>query len=204
MDQAAEVPIRNQEDIVDNDLLSKAQTLKNLPELSSTDPNNPLNKVQDVFLTLLGEKPASWVEVPVNADVDSLRETLGGLGLHSELVKEARGYRLIVSKDPKVLRQVLDDEVHPTQRNPKTVGDFSVGKLLGYPETAIRALQEWRVLEPEEQERFLKESGIYGKVHAFRMSKDNWQQELEILKKWAKLTEEYGLSTKSSNRGTRG
>ena len=60
--------------------------------------------------------------------------------------------------------------------------DAELGKLLGYPETAVDAFAKHQTLQIDELPQFVKESGILDFI-TFAFSKEHWRDELEVLKK---------------------
>jgi len=67
---------------------------------------------------------------------------------------------------------------------------IAIGRLLGYPETALRASgseEEYRQIENsmDPQDRKYLNFGFFG------LSKEHWQDELPLMKRWATAVEQY-------------
>lgn len=169
------------------DLLAKAQKLKASPLFVNPSTGAELLEKWQIFLVLAGCKPVSevasghWVEVPggrqtVADDPKQVGALLQSLGLHyhlSDLDGHATG--AIVALTP----ETLDKYLHAS-------GSSSVGELFGYPKTAVKAFEqgESALLPVAEQEQREREAGLPDILTTFRLSRNHWADELNVVKAW--------------------
>jgi len=150
------------------------------------------NEKADIILDWFGLKPAAMIEVSCYKrmskkdflkKVATLKNILTGLGLRYKLhlnypkrSNEVTRYSF-VAKNEKIFKRIIvanaeKDIIVRRQR---------VGKLLGYPSTAIKAFSETNHLHPQDLPIPIKDLEIL-KFLNFRLSK-NWRTELSYVKR---------------------
>lgn len=177
------------------ELLAKAKLLKDGPFFTATFVvgANSLIEKQQVFLTLAGVKPVSYVSAARwTGDPTKLESTaddkralgifLDQLGLAYHLSGDESETLVVVSKDRSLVEAFLSA---PDEDN-RIRGD-----LLGYPKTAIEGAEarDWR----EDETELLEANGLAGMVF-FRLSQDHYAEELEVIRQWRRILEVYGLT----------
>lgn len=163
-------------------------------------------------LAYLNEKPASWIEVSeryeqaeiekkegkilnqLEIEKDQVQQILDKIGLAYEMKKFKTkerttynsGYNFLVSKNPENLFQL--------KKALEGGDEKEIGLAFGCPETAVEglasknALYDYKKLPEKEQKRLIKEKT--SKFFLFRLSKDYWQEELILVRKWQGLIKE--------------
>ena len=119
---------------------------------------------------------------------DSLQvaEFLTTLGLYFDLSDSDKSVtQALVSLDPLLLvryREAEDDQA-------------TIGRLFGYPETAIKAFAEGedKLLPVEEADIHISEAGLSHSFVGFRLSKAYWREELAVVRQWQEILLAYGL-----------
>ncbi len=162
----------------------------------------------DVMLLYLKEKPAAFVEISrriykdkeesealnqVTREKDRFQETLEKLKFpyQTKEFKEEEektrnlGHYFYIGRDPEKLSRLLEAI--------KNKDDKEIGLSLGYPESACDAFVnkttiDYSELPKEERKRILKEGTL--KFSPFYFSRDHWQEELDLVKKWQQLIKE--------------
>jgi len=163
---------------------------------------------KDLVLSYLNEKPASWIDVSErykqtekNEDEilnqlelkrDEIRKILDKTGFVYEVekfkIKERTmynaGYNFIIARNSEDLSRL--------KRGLKRGDTKEIGLSIGYPETAVEAFINKKVLDynklpKEESKRLIKEKT--SKFLDFRLSKNNWQEELNLVRRQQKLIE---------------
>ncbi len=138
----------------------------------------------DLILVLLGVKKAT--DIPVykwNDSLEKVRETIVNetkLKL-AQLQRESRNRNLVawygVARDQNTADQLA--------RLDSSKDHEEFGKMMSFPQTAIDAFIKSNKLKNED---YPDMSGIV--VH-FALSKDNWQEEVNLLKYWSELIKKY-------------
>jgi hypothetical protein len=188
---------RNKVPTLSLELYRKAQILRAAPLFE--DRGGAHHQKAILFLVLAGAKPvgeaSSGHMVRVGdvghsvADNPKLVEKfLSSLGLTCEVTKSviAGATDAVVSLDPNLVAQYRQ----------AANGDFAtVGRLFGYPETAVTAFAAGpdRLLTAGEQDRYVAEAGINPDVVMFRLSREHWADELIVAARWQQLLEAAGL-----------
>ncbi|HEU5157678.1 MAG TPA: hypothetical protein VFU43_11845 [Streptosporangiaceae bacterium] len=177
------------------ELLAKAKLIKDSPFFTATFVvgANPLIEKQQVFLSLVGIKPVSYVSAahwtgdPAKLesaadDKHELGAFLDELGLAYHFSGNESETLAVVSKDSRLVEEFVNapDEDNRTR-----------GRLLGYPQTAIEwaETRNWR----EDEADLLEANGLAGMVF-FRFSRDHAGEELEVVRQWRRILETYGLA----------
>jgi hypothetical protein len=164
----------------------------------------------DLILTYLGEKPTSMIEIAydskkpfaelkeVLSKKEELEKILSATKLAFKILEkeetdengfDRKVFQFLVGKDEKGVQELERALVERDDRKMK--------RLLGYPETSIKALFEgtildekmwWKSLSEKEREDLLQE-GVLNFI-TFPLSKDHWQEELKIARqRQAKIKE---------------
>jgi hypothetical protein len=183
---------------LDPDLVRKAELLKHSEFFVGTTDGAPLVEKQQIFLVLATVKPLSsvmtghWVPTTedgrvigrhtVGDDPKEVKAFLDSLGLASKVAFEGYATTAVVTNRP----GLLSEYQHATD-------SVAVGRLFGFPETAIAAFAGATCMDTEEQHRIEKEAGIPDFVPTFRFSRDHWCEELSTVKEWSELLHAYGL-----------
>ena len=152
----------------------------------------PLQNKQVIFLTLCGKKPVShafsaqWIEKRGSMysrpdDEQGVGELLKQLGLVFTLASDENGTWVTVSLDQSLLKKMSSSD------------DRALGRLLGYPESAVLAYGIDDMLEIEEQDKLMEAAGLPITMPQFCMSKSHADEELELLKDWYETLRHYGL-----------
>ena len=164
---------------------------------------------KDLALTYLNEKPISYIDVSerykqteknedeilnqLEIEKDQVQQILDKIGFVYEIKKFKikdrttydAGYDFIISRNLESLSRL--------KRSLKEGDEKGIGLALGYPKTAVEAFINKKVLDynelpKEESKRLIKEKT--SKFLGFRLSKDNWQEELNLVRRQQKLIEE--------------
>lgn len=181
---------------IDAGLLHKARQLKQSSLFVNPSDGAELLEKQLIFLVLAGCKPVAevasghWIDVPggrrtVADDPGLVGEFLHSLGLFyhlSDFGGRATGATVAVTSE--TLEQYT-----------RAMGSSNVGKLFGYPDTAVRAFQtgESALLPTGQQELREQEAGLPDTLTMFRLSLDHWAEELEVIEEWYSVLQTAGL-----------
>jgi len=147
----------------------------------------------EIILILLGEKPATEYTLhPWNEDPTSFQEKLESIGLVvikesiiSDTNKPPKKIDFYIAKDAKTATKL-------STLNP-AVDHEEFGALMGFPHSAIKAfLSGKRKDYPTENK--IRDGVVFGMA----MSKDNFEQELALLKHWSNLIKQYAPDTYKS------
>lgn len=144
----------------------------------------------ELILVLLGAKESAIIDVSVN-DVDlpeKVAEVLRkqcGLSVR-EIIKE----QLKTSWPSRQYAIALDDNTAQNLANlDPTRHHQEVGKLLGYPQSATDGFVGLNTLDRKNW------PDMKGIIFRMALSKENYQQEIELLKKWSDLIKENAPET---------
>jgi hypothetical protein len=155
-----------------------------------------LTDKQAVFLVVAGAKPVAeaasghWLTTAsgravVADDPKAVANFLKSLGLAYQISGDGQATVAAVALRPDLVQAYLDAR-----------GDFAIGQLLGYPETAIAAYAQGDCLTIPEQEAAQQTAGMPPDFLPFRFSRDHWQEELLVATDWFELLRTYGLTTR--------
>lgn len=182
----------NPEKIINQESVAEAE-LKRKVELIEELPIDTYAK-SDLILALLEIKPASVIDFHRGrvGRRGNLEEALKECGLyfekevnyvryHAHLTDHLADY--FVSKNLKNVQ-----ELHQGWNDN---GDLICGVLLGFPQTAVEAYakKEWNKLLTIEEVEFLEKK--FRVNIPFRMTRDNWQEEIKVAQKWADALKKY-------------
>ncbi len=145
--------------------------------------------VANIILVGEGQKPACTVTLQENTpqkDADWLLWHLGSFGLHAEQQPPQKGHSDIYIHIARTFGYLTLLEYFFWQK------DFpdhheGLGKVLGYPESAIRGYVAKAMADEEAVlPRVLNEDELlaYRHLRPFRLSKENWQEEVSVVKMW--------------------
>lgn len=159
---------------------------------------------RDAFLTFAGFKPVSTVDVNPErhlgdglytyspGQLQSLRDIFGRLQMHQ--VVDPNDYcnswdtlQVSISRSGALLGAL---------RNARQAkDDYSIGRLYGYPETAVRAYVDQTMLSWDEQVRYcdIFYSGIPEFYVGFRLSREHYRDEIFEVNRWYQLLAQYGF-----------
>lgn len=170
-----------------------------------------MGKAQDLFLAAIGEKPVSLLTFfdpiedkpfsdyvkPNQKNCVEINQLLSSLGLEYITVDKESSYDLIVGLDEDVVTEAkaLHDENVLDEQGKMSDAFHRIGYLLGYPDSAVEAMQASQLLDFWTQLKYLREYGIKPKFNRFRFSKKHWLSEIEVMKHWFDLCEQFGLRT---------
>jgi hypothetical protein len=172
------------------ELARKAELLKAAPLF--VDRGGGYHQKQILFLVLAGAKPVGeavsghMVRVgdrghSVADDPKLVGEFLTSIGLEYDLSSfDGRATDALVSLDRRLLRQYQAAEE----------GDYATaGRLFGYPDSAVTAFAAGldRLLSQNNQARYATEAGIDPAVLMYRLSQENWAEELKVAARWQQL-----------------
>lgn len=174
---------------------NKVEILKASQLFASNIDDAPYTEMQSILLTLAGKKPVSevtackWIITPTSrhsepADEDEVSDLFVSLGLFFYVYDNQCATSVAISTD----KTLLDEHANNISSN------STLGKLFGYPETAVKAYGDNELMMGiEEQDELLESEGIPLFTPMFRFSKANFRQELETLKDWHMTLKEYNL-----------
>ncbi len=154
-----------------------------------------LSEKQTIFLVLAGLKPVAeaasghWVADAHGRhtepdDPAAVAMFLDSLGLAYRLSQDEHATDAMVSLQPSLIEQ-----------SAAAANDLvSMGRLFGYPATAVEAFGRDHCLPADEQERVEQDAGLdAGFFVGFRFSTQHWQEELAVLQQWNAVLRAYGL-----------
>lgn len=169
------------------ELHHKARLLINSPLFDGTPLGHPVLEKQLIFLVLAGLKPVAevtsghWVEVErgrktVADDASEVSTFLKLLGLsHSLSSFDGHATDAIVALRPHLIEEYRQAK-----------GAMAVGRLFGYPETAVQAFEAGgeALLSLAEQEQLEREAGLPDGFTHFCLSREHAVEELAVVKGW--------------------
>ncbi len=142
----------------------------------------------EIMLVLLGEKLAAELLIFPNSDKEKIKKSLEELGL---IVKEKESRKF--SKAESAIAIAKDEATAERLVNADPSKDHEeFGELMSYPGTAIEAFGKKKLQFNEEDENYPDFKDI---IFKFQLSKKNWQEEFELLKKWSKSIKKYSPET---------
>lgn len=170
------------------ELYSKAEILK-ATELFSDD----LNARRGILLVLAGEKPVAtvtsghWQETDtgrtrVADDPSEVAAFLDQLGLVHQLRPDQYGTDATIAQSAEVLEEY--------ERAAQAGDHEAIGRLYGYPATAVDAFVHGDLLDAVEAEKLIAEAGLT--QPAFGLSAGHYREELEFLKRQQSILAQYG------------
>lgn len=176
-------------------LQKKAGLLLASTHFASTGPGTMQDK-QALFLAICGEKPVAQCLSAIQdkkrgagytkADDElSIRELLTNLGLAFNLRSESFGTWAVVSLEKPLINQFL-----------VATDNHTLGKLLGYPDSAVKAYDTDDMLPMAEQDTLMKAAGLPLGMPQFCMSRSHATEELATLQRWYEILQKYGLGDK--------
>lgn len=153
---------------------------------------------QCIFLVLAGLKPVTegssghqvktdtgWRTEP--DDPALVSAFLESLGLAFSFYSSHDGH---VTMTAVALRQELIDEYMSTADQ----NTYTVGRLFGYPKSAVEAFVGGNCMGVEDQEFIEQRAGLPEFFPTFRFSQDHWQEELKVLQQWHEILKLYELT----------
>jgi hypothetical protein len=127
-----------------------------------------------VVPVLLGLKSASVITLTRDDEqTSSVNQKFQSLGLKTKieiLSENPRVHTIAVAKTAETIKKLAQIEL---------LDDYQHGLILGYPQSAVEAFIKKDLLGDVEEKEITKEMLIN-----FRLSRENWKNELEILKSW--------------------
>lgn len=140
-------------------------------------------------LVFLGYKPAIEIDVFTNNDTpEQVQKHIHFLGLYSRQIapnpeiKNSVATFLVAKEKENVdlLQQVIDLRDSKEQMIEQGYHIF-YGTLMGYPDTAVLAFVQQKLLSTEEQ---VEKEKFFEPLCVFRFSKQHWEKELNVVRKW--------------------
>lgn len=192
-----------------DDLLRKAKLLKESQLFADPSGEGTTYEKQALFLVLAGEKPVGeassghWEatgngRTTVADDPHAVGDFLASLGLAYHLSSfDGHATDALVAADERLLAQYHQADV--------AYDIAEVGRLFGYPETAVAAFaadSEDLLLDYEEIDRQAAAGGIDPLQVSFRLSKAHWADELAVVHRWQTLLIAAGLAKPYSEPST--
>ena len=145
-------------------------------------------QLAEAILVLLGLKPTTELAVyDWNENPKEARRKMEEAGL---IIKEKKirshehenlTAKFVVTLDERLATELMNAEADEDHEK--------YGKLMGYPETAVKAFLGETELLPDKD--YLDMSGI---IFDFKMSKDHYKEEFETLSKWSEAIKKYAPS----------
>lgn len=184
--------------MIDQELSRKAKALLGSPFFTNNVDQGYLVDKQCIFLTLCGKKLVSeaasgkWIATKDGGHTEPESEAelstfLSSLGLAYSLRSDEYATNALVSFDQNKIaeyEQAGDDWV-------------KVGKLFGYPMTAVNAFGKDTILENDKQDALMKKAGLPLYMPQFRFSQAHASEEIEVLKDWYTILKKYNLIEES-------
>jgi hypothetical protein len=181
----------------DSSLQREAELLRETALFDGSPLGRPLLEKQLIFLVLAGFKPVAqvasghWMEVEggrktVADDPREVGSFLKSLGLCYSLSSfDAHATDAIVALQP----QLIDEYRHAQDAT-------AVGRLFGYPETAVRAFESGgdALLSSTEQEQLERDAGLPDGLTIFCLSRDHAAEELAVVTSWQEALRAVGLA----------
>lgn len=176
----------------DEVLIQKAKILRE-SQFFIREDDHPLSDKQLIFLVLSGQK--------LVAEVTSGHKVKTGDGWHMEpddpsevenFLKEL-GLVYHLHVDDIAVDATIAIEESTLNQFLQTDEDKQLGLLFGYPATAVEAYLDGERLPEERVDELLAEASIPWWLCNFVLSKDNYREELEVVKRWQATLVEYGL-----------
>jgi len=138
----------------------------------------------DIILVVLGMKPATELDLyKYNDKTQIVEQILQQVGLAANLKKMERPQKNLIAKLAIAQDQDTLEKLMTLDPN-KDHAEY--GALMGYPDSAVEAFLD--------KEKLLDESDypdMAGIIFPMKLSKENWQQEVEQLRKWSQAIQEY-------------
>lgn len=172
-----EKQITNIDPIQKHDLIS----LKNLV---------PVADMINISLVLSDSKPVTDVSVSDSLKAKEVIDKLSTIGLKSAMVEKEDGRVLIsVSKDLKLAEEAsaLLPLIGAEKGKKHTEHDKRYGELMGFPNSAIQAFMSGETLTIQQEDQIFKDFGLEDNFLYFRLSRDNFKEELRALASWFKI-----------------
>ncbi len=151
----------------------------------------------ELILIVLGLKPAT--EISLGNDEESLQdaeETLKQIGLKckekiyphlvnhiEEFIRNKYLHSIVVARDEQTVEKLF-----ALDAGSKLQDQIEYGRLMGFPETAIKAFIENECADNTFMQKYLQDNGL---IFCFRFSKENFLQEIETVKKWSEAIKFY-------------
>ena len=152
----------------------------------------------NIILVALGLKPATDLSLFKNNDSEAVVEealTKAGLvfadkGIGGE--KQNKVAKISIARDEETLNRLL--ALSPSKDHEE------YGRLMGYPETAVEAFVNKKLLDEPTERKLIAASG---NIFPMKLSKDHWREEIEHLRTWNEAIKEYSLDTYEEAKGER-
>jgi hypothetical protein len=168
----------------DGDLTGKASRLKASSCFTGLTQTYALYEKQMILLASAGYKPVSeansghWHNTAVERwsvpdAPEEVAALLTSLGLAYEL--SVQGHVAVAAVS---LQAELIAEYH------RTSSEAAIGRLFGYPETAVKAFEAGESLPLGEQRSRMRGAGLPDYFTPFRFSRGFWQDELAVVREW--------------------
>ncbi len=138
----------------------------------------------ELMLIFLGYKPATEVALaPWNDPPEKVVKTLRDSGL----IAGIKNYKDVNGKKFAIVAVAKDKETMERLKKAEADADHEeYGRLMGYPDTAIDAFMHKEKLLPE-----VDYPEKNDKTLDFKLSKDHWQEEIKVIKKWSQAIKQY-------------
>lgn len=176
---------------MDKDIKNKVELLRQTPLFTGNAETQ--TEKQSILLTLTGQKPLSEVTTgvweyyyggrkSVPEDHRKIEVFFNSIGLRFSIRDNGGASNVIISKSQDLIDSFYNGS------------SIDIGLMFGYPETAVRAFNDKELLmDTDLQDKIMDESGLPLYMPSFRLSKQNYIEELEVLKSWAKTLRDYGI-----------
>jgi hypothetical protein len=176
------------------DLQTKIEQLRNSSYFVTTNDNGALVEKQSILLVLCQKKPAAEATTGRRVEVEQgshsmpedhaeLGSFLTDLGLVFSLRSDEFATDAIVALD-----QSLVDEFLQAADNA-----VAVGRLFGYPQTAIDAFASGTLMSFEDQDALMESHSLPFFMPQFRLSQDYAQDEIKVLQDWHHTLQAYNF-----------
>ena len=180
-------------ELINRELAHKATLLRDSPYFVHPSEGVELIEKQSILLVLAGLKPVAevlsghWVRTSTGRttmadDPQEVGVFLKSLGLTYHLSVDEHVTKALVALRPELVDEYL-----------RSSGSAAVGKLFGYPESAVTAYAAGTCMPGDQQEKIEQNEGLDEFIVQFRFSQDNWHDELKVARHWQNVLDTYGL-----------
>jgi hypothetical protein len=176
----------------------KARLLRDTPFFVNGCDGAELVDKQQIFLVLAGLKPVAEVASNHQETFAAVRKTVAddprAVGAFLESLDLACAVWPAPHFNATMAAVALTPGLVKAYRKALMRDDpLPIGRLLGYPETAVRAFAENHSVPIMEQEQFEQQEDVEWPFVPFRFSHDHWRDEAEVARKWYAILRQYDL-----------
>lgn len=187
---------RSEQQTLNSSLHRKAKLLRETALFDGSPLGQPLLEKQLIFLVLAGLKPVAEVASGHWEEVKGGRKTVADDPLEVGTFFKQLGLSYSLSSfDGHATDAVVALHQHLIKEYRQARGATAVGRLFGYPETAVRAFEAGgdALLSLPEQEQLEHDAGLPDGLTHFCLSRQHAGEELAVVKNWHTALQAVGL-----------